>query len=60
MSARVVQGGEMLKSFGVKTGVKQGCVLATVIFNLFLVAMILALRHNISAADGVRIKLMAA
>ena len=56
MSARVVQGRELSKSFGVNTGVKQGCVLAPVVFNLFLVAVTLAFRHNISAADGVRIK----
>jgi len=54
MSARVVQGGEMSKSFGVNAGVKQGCVLAPVIFNLYLVAVTLVFRHNISAADGVR------
>jgi len=56
MSARVVHGGEMSESFGVNTEVKQGCILATVIFNLFLVAVTLVFRHNISAADGVRIK----
>ena len=56
MSAHVVQGGEMSKNFSVNTGVKQGCVLAPVIFNLFLVAVTLVFRHNISAADGVRIK----
>ena len=46
----------MSKSFGVNTGVKQGCVLAPVIFNLFLVAVTLVFRHNIFAADGVCIK----
>jgi len=56
MSARVVQGGELSKSLGVNIGVKQGCVLAPVIFNLFLVAVTLVFCHNISAADGVRIK----
>jgi len=56
MSARVMQGGELSKSFGVNTGVKQGCILAPVIFNLFLVAVTLIFRHNISAADGVCIK----
>jgi len=56
MSGRFVQGGEMSKSFGVNTGVRQGCVLAPVIFNLILVAVTLVFRHNISAADGVRIK----
>jgi len=30
MSARVVQGGEMSRSFGVNTGVKQGCVLTQI------------------------------
>jgi len=50
MSARVVQGRELSKSFGVNTGVKQGCVPAPVIFNLFLVAVTLVFRHNISAA----------
>ena len=55
MSARVVQGGELSKSFGVNTGVKQGCVLASAIFNLFLVAVTLVFCH-VSAADGVRIK----
>ena len=56
MSARIVQGEELSKSFGVNTGVKQGCVLAPVIFNLFLVAVTLVFHHNISAADGVHIK----
>ena len=46
----------MSKSFGVNMGVKQGCVLAPVIFNLFLVAATLVFHHNISAADGVCIK----
>ena len=48
MGACVVQAGEMSKSFGVNTGVKQGCVLAPVIFNLFPVAVTLVFRHNIS------------
>ena len=56
MSARVMQGGELSKSFGVNTGVKQGCVLAPVTFNLSLVAVTLVFRHNISAADGFRIE----
>ena len=46
----------LFRSFGVYTGVKQGCVLAPVIFNLILVAVTLVFRNNISAADGVRIK----
>jgi len=54
MSASVVQGGEMSKNFGANTGVKQGCILAPVIFNLFLVAVTLVFRHNISAAFASR------
>ena len=34
-------------------GVKQGCVLAPVIFNLFLVGVTLALRSGILIEDGV-------
>jgi len=56
MSARVVQGGQMSKSVGINTGVKQDCVLAPFIFNLFLVAVTLVFHHNISPADGIRIK----
>jgi len=56
MSASVMHGGEMLKSFGVNTGIKQGCVLAPVIFNLFLVAVTVVFHHNIFAADGAPIK----
>ena len=52
MSARVVQVGELSKSFGVNTGVKQGCVLAPVIFNLFLVAVALVFRHNQGRTQG--------
>ena len=52
MSARVVQVGELSKSFGVNTGVKQGCVLAPVIFNLFLVAVAFVFRHNQGRTQG--------
>jgi len=40
MKARVVTGGEESNSFEVFVGVKQGCVLAPVIFNLFLVQLV--------------------
>jgi len=56
MSARVVHGGVMLEKFGVNTGVKPGCVLAPVAFNILLVDVTLVFRHNISVADGIRIK----
>ena len=39
--------------FSVNVGVKQGCVLAPVIFNLFLVAVTLAFRSGIMTEDGV-------
>jgi len=51
MSAHVVQGGEMSKSFGVNTRVKEGCVLAPVIFNLFLVAVILQMAFALSTGS---------
>jgi len=56
MSSRIVQGGELSKNFGVNTGVKQGCVLQPVIFNLFVVAVNLVFRHGIAAAGGILIK----
>jgi len=42
MIAKVVVGGHESDPFTVNVGVKQGCVLAPVIFNLFLVAVTLA------------------
>ena len=45
-----------VEGFCVNTGVKQGFVLAPVIFKLFLVEVTLVFRDNIFAADGVRIK----
>ena len=41
--------------FMVNIGVKQGCVLAPVIFNLFLVAITLAFRHGVTMEDAVGI-----
>jgi len=37
--------------FMVNIGVKQGCVLAPVIFNLFLVAITLAFRHGVTLME---------
>ena len=56
MSAGIVQGGEMSKSFGVNSRVKHGCALAPAIFNLFLVVMTLVFRYGIFSADGILIK----
>ena len=53
MTARVSFGGELSDPFEVLVGVKQGCVLAPVIFNLFLVAVTLFFRSNIQTSDGV-------
>ena len=41
MSARVTVGGHKSEPFDVLAGVKQGCALAPVMFNLFLVAVTL-------------------
>ena len=53
MTAKVVVGGYESDPFMVIVGVKQGCVLAPVIFNLFLVGVTLALRSGILIEDGV-------
>ena len=53
MNARVSVGGELSDLFEVLIGVKQGCVLAPVISNLFLVAVTLLFRSNIQTSDGV-------
>jgi len=50
MSAMVTVGGHELDPFDVLAGVKQGCVLTPVIFNLFLVAVTLVFRNDPSNA----------
>ena len=52
MSARVVLNGLESDPFMVNVGVKQGCVLAPVIFNLFLVAITLLFRNRVLPADS--------
>ena len=52
MKARVVIGGQESDPFEVLAGVKQGCVLAPVIFNLFLVAVTLVFRNELVGEAG--------
>ena len=51
MNATVVAGGKKSAPFQVTVGVKQGCVLAPVIFSLFTTAVILLLYNNINAEE---------
>jgi len=53
MKAKVVIGGRESNLFDVLVGVKQGCVMAPVIFNLFLVAVRLACRSDLPSDAGV-------
>ena len=53
MKAKVVVGGRMSDQFDVLVGLKQGCVLAPVIFNLFLVTVTLASRVGFPPDAGV-------
>jgi len=53
MTASVSVGGEETNRFKVEVGVKQGCVLAPVIFNLFLAAATILFRQRMIRGDGV-------
>ncbi|XP_076029811.1 uncharacterized protein LOC143018337 [Oratosquilla oratoria] len=53
--ARVINSGSTSDPFLVGTGVKQGCVIAPIIFNLFVAAVMTNAKQNISPADGVHI-----
>ena len=55
MTARVCAGGLLSDPFEVTVGVKQGCVLAPTIFNLYLSAITLLARYNLSTDDGITI-----
>ncbi len=54
MTSRVTTGGLVSEPFHVNVGVKQGCVLAPIIFNIYLSALTLLARHDIGADDGIR------
>lgn len=56
MQASVLVGGLQSSPFPVKVGVKQGCVLAPVIFNLFLSAATLLFHKSIQEEGGVKIQ----
>ena len=56
MCAQVVMAGSQSSSFPVEVGVKQGCVLAPIIFNLFLVAITLVSHRELQSSDCVGIE----
>ena len=56
MCAQVVIAGSQSSSFPVEVGVKQGCVLAPIIFNLLLVAITLVSHCDLQSSDFVGIE----
>ena len=56
MCAQVVMAGSLSSSFPVEVGVKQGCVLAPIIFNLLLVAITLVSHRDLQSSDCVGIE----
>ena len=56
MQACVLVGGEQSPSFPVNIGVKQGCVLAPVIFNVFLAAVTLLFHQSGTEGGGVSVQ----
>ena len=56
MSARVSVGGTLSEAFEVTVGVKQGCVLAPVIFNIYMAAITLVATKNLDYRHGVSIR----
>ena len=53
MCAQVVMAGSQSSSFPVEVGVKQGCVLAPIIFNLLLVAISLVSHRDLQSSERV-------
>ena len=56
MCAQVVMAGSQSSSFPVEVGVKQGCVLAPIIFNLPLVAITLVSHRDFLSSDCVGVE----
>ena len=56
MCAQVVMAGSQSSSFPVEVGVKQGCVLAPIIFNLLVVAITLVSHRDLQSSDCVGIE----
>ena len=56
MCAQVVMAGSQSSSFPVEVGMKQGCVLAPIIFNLLLVAITLVSHRDLQSSDFVGIE----
>ena len=56
MCAQVVMAGSQSSSFPVEVGVKQGCVLTPITFNLFLLAITLVSHHDFQSSDCVGIE----
>ena len=56
MQACVSMGGSKSQLFRVETGVKQGCVLAPVIFNIYLTAVTLLSHQQVNAEDQLKVQ----
>jgi hypothetical protein len=55
MVARVTTGGQESEPFGVRTGVRQGCVLAPVLFNIYLLCVTKLLCDKLESSIGITV-----